>query len=383
VIDDDEKREVEAVLNTGVYFRFGFEGRRNGTWKAIEFENELQKFVGSQYCHVVSSGTSALVAALSALEVGEGHEVIVPTFTFVATVEAVLAVGATPVFCEVDETLGLQPRGLQRLISEKTRAVILTHMCGCVAHVTQILAICRAAQVSLIEDACQAFGSTLHGQHVGTLGDIGCFSFDYVKTITSAEGGGIVTNERSLFEKARRFSDHGHDYQGSFRGSDGHPEAGLNFRISELHAAVGLAQLRKIDRILLGQRLQKSLLAEAITPDKHWQWCDGCSGSVSNSSFLNILFSTSDRAKDFVAHWNESGTGQAFYWFINGWHYVNSWDHFFSDNKRGRSPRLDEQAATHSDQVISRLVSIPIMLSWSRSEIEQKREIFRAALSLE
>ncbi|MCK5489202.1 MAG: DegT/DnrJ/EryC1/StrS family aminotransferase, partial [Gemmatimonadetes bacterium] len=254
IFGDEERREVGDVLDTGVLFRYGFDDARGGHWKARTFEAELSRRLGADYCHVCSSGTAALDIAMAACGIGAGDEVIVPAFTFIATIEGVLQAGAVPVFADIDETLCLDPESVRDRITERTRAVLPVHMCGSMARIDELASLCAKSDLRLIEDTAQAVGASFHGRSLGTFGDIGCYSFDPVKTITCGEGGAVVTDDESLYHRAEQNSDHGHDHVGSDRGAEGHPILGTNHRISELGAAVGLAQLRKLDWILETQR---------------------------------------------------------------------------------------------------------------------------------
>ena len=155
IFGDEERREVQDVLETGVLFRYGFDAARNGHWKARTLEEELCRRLGTKHCHVCSSGTSALGIALAACGIGAGDEVIVPPFTFVATVEAVLLCGAVPVFAEIDDTLCLDPEAVERAIGPRTRAVVPVHMCGSMARIDRIAEICRRHELILIEDTAQ------------------------------------------------------------------------------------------------------------------------------------------------------------------------------------------------------------------------------------
>ena len=235
----EERKEVEEVLETGVLFRYGFDGARKGRWKAREFEAELAGRMGVGYSHLCSSGTAALSIALATCGIGAGDEVVIPPFTFLATVEAVIQAGAVPVFSEIDETLCLDPDSLESVITNRTRAIIPVHMCGSQARIDEIKAFCDRRGLALIEDACQAFGGTMGGKPLGTFGWMGCFSFDAVKTITCGEGGAVITDDRELYLKADAYSDHGHDHRGTDRGAEGHEILGCNYRISELECRRG------------------------------------------------------------------------------------------------------------------------------------------------
>src|SRR5689334_4113216 len=199
-IGDEERRELQQVIDSGVLMRYGFDAARNGQWKCRELEQQLAGRFGVRHAHVCSSGTAALATALSACGVGAGDDVIVPPFTFVADLETVLLAGAVPVFAEIDQTLCLDPRSVEQAITSKTKAVLAVHMCGAMAQIDALAEICRRHQLTLIEDAAQAAGATFHGRMVGTFGKAGCLSFDYVKTITCGEGGAVVTDDDEIYQ---------------------------------------------------------------------------------------------------------------------------------------------------------------------------------------
>ena len=235
---DEERKELNDVLQNGILMRYGFDGPRKGIWKAKELEQAICKTFGSKYAQLTSSGTSALTTAMSALGIGYGDEIIMPTFTFVASFECVLSVGAIPVFVDVDDTLTLNPDAVRKAITPKTKAVMPVHMCGAMADVDALVKICKEHNLILLEDACQSIGASYKGKFLGTIGDAGTFSFDFVKIITCGEGGAVMTNKEDVYTKCDGFADHGHDHKGNDRGAENHPFIGYNYRISELHAAV-------------------------------------------------------------------------------------------------------------------------------------------------
>lgn len=260
----EERKQVNDVLETGVLMRYGFDGVRNNHWKAKEFEIAFAKRMDSQYCQLLSSGTAALTVALASAGIGAGDEVIIPTFTFVASFEAILAIGAIPILVDIDDTLTLNPTAVEAAITSKTKCIMPVHMCGSMADLKALKAICDKHNLILLEDACQALGGTYEGKPLGSYGDLGCFSFDYVKTITCGEGGAIITNNEKFAQHADHYQDHGHDHIGKDRGAETHPFLGYNFRISELNAAVGLAQLDKLDGILKPQKQNYTILREVL-----------------------------------------------------------------------------------------------------------------------
>ena len=257
---EEERKEVNDVLETGILMRYGFDAARKDIWKSSELEKALCDQVHCGYAQLTSSGTSALSTALAALGIGAGDEVIMPSFTFVASFEAVLSVGAIPVIVDVDDSLTMDPEAIRKAITPATKCIMPVHMCGSMADLDPILAICREHKLLLLEDACQSIGASYKGKFLGTIGDAGTLSFDFVKTITCAEGGAVLTNDKTIYSHCDGFSDHGHDHQGMDRGAELHPFIGYNYRISELHAAVGLAQIRKIDRFLAIQKKHHQFL---------------------------------------------------------------------------------------------------------------------------
>ena len=256
----EERKEINDVLETGILFRYNHDQQRKGNWKAREFEEEVKKITGAKYAHAVSSGSAAVATALAAAGVGAGDEVIVPPFTFIASVEAVLFIGALPVFAEIDETLCLSAEGIKKAITPKTKAVCLVHMCGGMADMDAIMKVINDNNLILVEDAGQAFAASYKGTATGLFGATGSYSFDFFKIATAGEGGVFVTNDEKVYLNATYYSDHGHSHEGNNRGMENHPVLGFNYRISELHAAIGLAQTRRIPGILKANRKNKKML---------------------------------------------------------------------------------------------------------------------------
>src|SRR6266487_1317365 len=262
---DEERKEVNEVLESGILMRYGFDVQRKGKWKSQELEEAICKKFGSKYAQLTSSGTSALTTAMAALGIGAGDEIIMPSFTFVASFEAALSVGAVLVLVDVDESLTLNPEAVRKAITSKTKCIMPVHMCGSMADMDALVAICKEYGLILLEDACQSIGASYKGKSVGTIGNAGTFSFDFVKTITCGEGGAVLTNDENVYVNCDGYSDHGHDHKGVDRGADLHPFPGYNFRISELHAAVGLAQIRRLNQFLEIQKRNHSQLKNILS----------------------------------------------------------------------------------------------------------------------
>ncbi|TAJ09748.1 DegT/DnrJ/EryC1/StrS family aminotransferase [Marinilabiliaceae bacterium JC017] len=374
----EERQEVMDVLETGVLFRYNNDEARKGIWKAKTFEKEFAEFHGVKYCHMTTSGTTADSVALASAGVGAGHEVIVPPFTFIAPVEAVINCGAVPVFAEIDETLCLSPEGIEAVITPKTKAILLVHMCGSMAKIDEIVAICKKHDLVLIEDTAQALGGSYKGQKVGTFGDTACFSFDFFKIITAGEGGAVITNSDECYERAHTYSDHGHNHQGDNRGAENHPILGTNHRISELHAAVGLAQFRKLDFILEKQRANKKVLKDYLKKFPQVTFREIPDEAGDSATFINIFMPTAEEADKVAAAMGEAGIPAA-YWFKNNYHYFKNWNHL--KEMKTAAPvalqyfDLPQDYKTiqfpKSDDLISRLISISIKIMWTDEELAE------------
>lgn len=385
---DEERREVQQVLETGVLFRYGFDAARRDRWKARALEDEIRRLTGTAHCHVCSSGTAALAIALAACGIGAGDEVIVPPFTFIATIEAVLNAGAVPVFADIDDTLCLDPRAVERVIGSRTRAVLPVHMCGAMARIDELRRLCDARGLVLIEDACQAFGATFRGRALGTFGRMGCFSFDAVKTITCGEGGAVITDDDALYTLADAYSDHGHDHVGADRGREGHAILGTNFRISELNAAVGLAQVRKMSRILEVQRAHKRFLKNALASIDGLTFRTLPDPEGDSATFLTFLLPDEATARRAGAQLAKTGVDGCFYWYDNHWHYYRKWDHLKAMRSAARLPQtLLPEIPDYprielgpSDAFMGRTLSVLIKLSWTPQDLARRAQAMTAVL---
>lgn len=380
---DKERKEVNDVLKTGILMRYGFDGPRKGIWKSKELEAAINETFGCKYAQITSSGTSALTTAMSALGIGYGDEVIIPSFTFVASFEAVLSVGAVPVLVDVDDTLTLNPEAVRKAITPKTKAVMPVHMCGSMADMDSLIAICKEHDLFLLEDACQSIGGTYKGKSLGTIGDAGTFSFDFVKTMTCAEGGVVMTNREDIYIKSDGYTDHGHDHKGVDRGADLHPFIGYNYRISELHAAVGLAQIKRLNEFLSIQKKNHGLLKSILeqVPEISFRRVPDPAGD--SCSFISWFLPNEEITRAVVAELKAQGIlAGNFYWFDNNWHYIRKWDHLKNAITLNLlSPELKERVMqqankdfTASDAVMSRCISTSISLLWTEEQIKEKGE---------
>lgn len=375
----EEKKEIADVLETGILFRYNHDAQRNGIWKAKDFEAEVRKITGAKYAHAVSSGSTAVAAALAAAGIGAGDEVIVPPFTYIATVEAVLFIGALPVFAEIDETLCLSAEGIRKAITPKTKAVCLVHMCGGMAEMDSIMQVVNENNLILVEDAGQAFAASYKGTATGLFGKAGSYSFDFFKIATAGEGGVLVTNDEQVYKNADSYCDHGHDHIGNNRGMEQHPILGFNYRISELHAAVGVAQTRKVPHICEANNKLKKMLVDILSQTEGISFATLADPNGDSATFLNILLPDTEAAKRTVAEFNEAGVTGFNYWYTNMYHFINQWDHIKEMRTASKLPiqilgapqdyaNLD---LPKSQEVVGRLISFGIRCTWTEDEVKQ------------
>ena len=380
------QEERDAILewfdsSNGVMFAHGFDKLRNGVFKVREFEQVVAGTVGTKHALAVSSGSAALLVALRALGVGPGDEVVTQSFTFVATVEAILETGATPVIAEVDRSLNMNPEHLRACITPRTKAVIPVHMAGAAADMDLIVRIAREHNISVLEDAAQAFGGTYRGQHLGTLGDVGIYSFDFSKTITTGEGGAIVTNDTDLFEKARAFHDHGHEYNPHVpRGQDTRRRHGFNFRMTEMQAAVGLAQLTKLERILQLQRGNKAAIKAGICECgfefRHLHDPEGDIGDT-----LIFYLPSEKHVQRFTKELGRRNLSTKNLPDALDWHFAGTWRHMWSQfacaRTASRTPSdAADTCACHGnarhcvcDALLGRSIALPVHVQMSETDL--------------
>ncbi|MGC8816325.1 MAG: DegT/DnrJ/EryC1/StrS family aminotransferase [Candidatus Hadarchaeum sp.] len=267
--DKEDVKSVRQSLEKGMYWAAGPQ--------VEEFEKAISEYIRRKYSLVFNSGTSALHAALLAHGIKRGDEVIVPSFTFIATANAPLFVGARPVFADIEEkTYGLDPEDVKEKINRKTKAIIPVHYGGCPCKIQELKEIAEDRGLFLIEDAAEAFGASVSGKKVGSFGDSAMFSFCQNKVITTGEGGAIVTDSRKIYEKLKLIRSHGRAEDGEYFTSPkrmDYVDLGYNFRMSNIAAALGVAQLKKVNRIIELRRknaeyLTKKLakINEVVTP---------------------------------------------------------------------------------------------------------------------
>lgn len=378
----EEKKEISDVLNTGVLFRYEFAEQRQGIWKVKEFEEKFAAYCGARHAQAVTSGTAALKVALTALGVGPGDEVITQGFTFVATWEAILETGAVPVFTEVDATLNMDPEDLKKKIGPRTRCIIPVHMLGAAAKISEIATIAKQRNIPLLEDTAQAAGGRVGGRHLGTFGQCGTFSFDSVKTLTTGEGGMIITEDPELWRKMSEYQDHGHDHFANpgGRGGEGRSFIGFNYRMMELQGAIGLAQLQKLDGMLATQRAIKSRLksAASVLPGVGFRHLVDAQGD--SATFFAFSLEDAEHCRRVNASLRGDGCG-AINFAENSWHYYPRWEHLLQGKtltssgypftEPGGKKRFvyDPLILPKSAEILGRTLVYPIMLKTDETRL--------------
>ena len=259
-IGEEEEQAVLEVLRTKRLFRYYGPGEVES--KASQLELAFAGKKGARHAVAVTSGTAALVCGLQAIGVGPGDEVIVPAYTWIASASAVVAAGGIPVIAEVDETLLLDPADVERKITPYTKAIMPVHMRGAPCRMDELMAVAKENGLKVIEDVAQANGGSYNGQALGSFGDVGCFSLQFNKIITSGEGGMVVTNDESVWKRTNMY----HDVIGALRLEIDEAElmCGVNYRLPELLAAVALVQLQRLDGLIDAMRQRKRMLKAGI-----------------------------------------------------------------------------------------------------------------------
>jgi 8-amino-3,8-dideoxy-alpha-D-manno-octulosonate transaminase len=306
MLDADELAAVTAVLDGHKLFRY--DAAREASAVAA-FEDALTQRLGVAHAVALSSGTAALRAGLAALGVGCGDEVIVPAFTFIATINAVVTMGAVPVFCEIDDTLTMDARDLATKITPRTAAIVPVHLENVAADMDALLA--AAGDIPVFEDAAQALGATYHGKPVGTLGALGAYSLQSAKNITSGEGGVLVTDDDTIGLRAARYQDQGGQFvtqYGNVRGAElGDPFVGENLRMTEIAGAIAGVQLTKLDGFVSRLRANAAAIEKGVgeidglTPRRR----PDPAGAVGSS--LTWFAPTRDRAVDLIKALRKEG----------------------------------------------------------------------------
>jgi len=332
-IGQEEIDAVARVIRSGQLFRFrGGEGGEADT-----FEARMRELLGAKHFLSLTSGTAALICGLAGLEIGPGDEVLVPAYTWLASPGAVLAVGAIPVLVECDESLTMDPDDLERRIGPRTRAIMPVHMVGRPCNMDRILAIAKERGLKVIEDACQAVGGSYGGRRLTTLGDAGAFSFNQFKNIACGEGGGLTTNDTSVYHRALVHHDLGSTFRVHVKELQVPLFLGANYRFNEVLAAIMNAQLTRLDGILERLRARRDRFLGSLKPHAAFRPTPSHDLAGDCGSNLALLFETAEARALFAARVGEIDLQIAVTAPIDsGLHVYTNW-----------TPLLEQRASAH------------------------------------
>jgi dTDP-4-amino-4,6-dideoxygalactose transaminase len=332
-IGELEKQAVIDVINDKYLFRYY--GPSNVESRVKKFEEEFASKIGVNYCLATNSCTSALIASLIALGVGPGDEVIVPGYTFFASCASIVAAKAVPVIIEVDDSLTIDPEDFEKKITSRTKAVIAVHMRGAPCDMERILTIAKRHNIKVLEDVAQATGGSYMGKRLGSIGDMGAFSFQYHKIITAGEGGMVTTNDERLIDRSMAYHDTAACWRpggpaGRFAKAryEGELFPGVNYRMSELTGAVLRAQLTRLEGLLQRMRSNKSLIKDAVSGIKGIEFRRLNDPSGDTGIVLIFYVPSSDVAGKFANALNAEGIGASSLHnkSVPDWHVYNHWD---------------------------------------------------------
>ena len=363
VINFKEENSLKKIFSKGkgVLFRHGFEKLRGKSYQVRDFEKNFSKKFKSKYSLAVTSGTAALRIALASCGIKPKDEIITQSFTFVATVEAIVESGAKPICTEIDETLNMCPFDLEKKITKKTKAVIAVHMLGVPANLSEIKKICKKHKLILIEDTAWGIGGKYKKNFLGTVGDIGTFSFDFAKTITTGEGGMIVFKDKNLYLKAKAWHDHGHENNPRVpRWEDTRKSSGFNFRMSELQGAVGLAQLKKFNEIFDRHKKNKNLILNKIKNLNNFKIRQIPKYCKEASESLILIMRSSNDSKKFRKMFLKKGYSTKILPEATSWHFAGQWEHI-------KELKIKKNKLIRSERILSKCISIPIFYKMKKN----------------
>ena len=398
LIGEEEKKELLEVIESGYLFRYGSDDNPNFKAKVYSLETEFAKLSEVRYAVAVNSGTTALLVALGGLGIGPGDEVIVPGYTFVASISSIIYARAIPILAEIDESFNLDPDDVQRKITPRTKAIMAVHMLGNPARLDKLKKIADEHNLILLEDAAQAGGASYKGKPIGSIGDAGCFSFNIFKTITAGDGGMVVTDNEELYRRFFAFHDQGHSPMRKGVDVGKRPFVGLDFRMTELTAAVVLAQLRKLEKIIKTLRSNKRQFKDGIADIKGIKFRYITDPDEECATVMTIILPSKEIAEKIAG---ELGTTVV---QRSGWHVYSNMEHILNQRTitkegcpftcpyyKGPKPDYHKGMLPNTDDLLSRSINIGIGISDpglgtafgititnNTSEIDKKIEQFRS-----
>ena len=368
LMGEEEKKEVLDLIDGWHLVRFGAEDDPTFKAKTFQLEQIVAERSGVKYAVATNSGTSALLTALSALGVGPGDEVIVPGYTFVASIGSIIYARAIPVLAEIDRTLNLDPSDVRVKITPRTKAIVAVHMLGNTARLDELRAIADERDLLLIEDCAQAFGARYHGKPIGSIGDMGIFSFNVFKVVNAGEGGMVITDDEALYRRAFAFHDQGHSpLRKDVTEVGKRLFVGLNLRMTELTAAVLIAQVRKTDRMLEHLRANKRRFKERIAdlPGMGFREIPDPGGEC--ATLLTVIFPNADVARRIASDLGNRVVAES------GWHVYNNMEQiierrtvtpercpFTCPYYKGEEMKYTKGMLPQTDDILARAMNISI-----------------------
>jgi 8-amino-3,8-dideoxy-alpha-D-manno-octulosonate transaminase len=358
-IDEQEFKIVKKIFNEGgTLMAHGFDKTRK-KYYVRDFEKFSSKYFSSKNCLAVSSGTAAIKIALKSFGVKSGDEVITQSFNFIATIEAILDCGAIPVIANIDNSLNMDPEEIPKLVNYKTKAIIPVHMLGVPCEMRKIMYYSKKYKVPILEDNCEAVGGKYKNKFLGTIGDIGVFSFDHGKIITAGEGGMILTNNKRHADYVREFHDHGHQNNKKYpRGRDTRKIYGFNYRMTELQGAIANVQLTKLKKMISSNFKRYNLIQKIIRPYFAIREIPERSKCI-NDTFI-LIQKNKKKREEIIKILHKMSFGTKNLPDAMEWHCSYFWDHALSKKQVNRSKK--------SYEILKNCIAIPILRNKSLEE---------------
>jgi len=384
-IGHEEKEAVARVIESRSLFKIN-----KSLQESMHAEEEMRELFQCEHAIIMTSGHAALTSALIALGIGPGDEVIVPAYTYISTAMAVVAAGAIPIIAEVNDSLTLCPEDTEKKITSRTKAIMPVHIQGFPCDMDALAALAKKYSIAIVEDACQADGGCYHGKRLGTIGDAGALSFNYYKVITSGEGGALLTNNRTVFERALIYHDSSAVAYFGDQLSNVETQlfCGNEYRTNEITSAILRAQMRRMDGILADLRRNKKTIMDAVAAFVTFVPSNDPEGDCGTT--IALRFDTAEQAAAFAAAPGIAGTVP-----INtGKHVYRNWtpvmqkkgalhplmDPFKMEANRNFVPDYKVDMCPKTLDLLSRSVYIGVNPDWTEKECADKAEAILRAL---
>lgn len=348
LIGEEEKKELMEVIDSKYLFRYGASDNANYMHKVISFEKQLADFLGVEYTVATSSGTGALLCCLSALGISQGDEVLVPGYTFIASISSIILSNAKPVLVEIDDSLTMDPNDIENRITDNTKAIMPVHMLGNPCRMNKIKEIADKNNLFIIEDCCQALGASLDGVKCGSFGDISAYSLNIFKTITAGDGGAVATNDYNLYEKAFGYHDQGHKPSRMGVEVGSRNIVGMNLRMNELTGAVALAQIKKLGGILDDLRRKKKRLINQLAPSPRYRFRRVNDVQGECATLLTLIFDTKETAEKACVELGIKTLANS------GWHVYNNMEQILAHTS------ISQNSLPKTDDILNRAINISI-----------------------